>query len=729
VKAFPYRQLLVERVRHHALDWTIWHLLLLIAWPWLLLLVSPNWIYLNVGGYVDAWLYFGYFQNLRSYLQTYTDIQYYGSRLSWVVPGYLAYHLLPPLAANLILRLGVFYTTVLSTYGTLALTTQRRTALLIALLLGGYSYFLQAAGSDYVDGAGIAYLALCIFCLTSAARRPRGWLWLVGAGAAAAGLLGANLFLGLLLPGLGLYYLMLNRQRGLGALVLGIVPGALGMFGGMALLGLMNLVLGSEFWFLRTSLRFAAATLNLPSNPWISHRTDWPLAYPHLIWPNLMLLLAALYLFVPRLRARLAGYPQGVALLALYLATLLPMVAMQLRSATPVLQAFFYASYLIVPLFLALGVVLAPTLASLPRAQYSALLGAAAALTLLALLLRACGSNPPNAIGQALVLGLIAIAALIVAPKRSWPPLLLVVVLCAGTPHALNTVGALDYCRAVRPTQGQPAAMYRAVHEGIYALRELAPGRRPYFWYNRQEQPVYGFFSSAHLYTWNMVGDDFPSLAHPTDGQARLEQGQTVVLLSRQDDAPELARRVLSSQGWRTTSLGQRQIQQGDVGFTMTVFELSPLVLSADTPIALSFGTEGNPEHFMRQGWTEPTPQSTWTLGPQAEIELPFERAPTGDLQLSLTVSTSVAQFELPQPALNVRLSVNGTELERWQLTRAKPGGELTALIPAEVAGRAETLRIRLDIDRPYAPSELGVSIDSRPLGISVAALGISPVR
>src|SRR5438105_3516437 len=48
----------------------------------------------NPVGYLDPWFYTGYFNNLGQ-LYEWFGPTYYFSRLPWIVPGYIAYHLLP----------------------------------------------------------------------------------------------------------------------------------------------------------------------------------------------------------------------------------------------------------------------------------------------------------------------------------------------------------------------------------------------------------------------------------------------------------------------------------------------------------------------------------------------------------------------------------------------------------------------------------------------------------
>src|SRR5207248_274797 len=152
--------------------------------------------------YVDPWYYAGYFHFLPQYLREHPQL-YYGSRLPWLLPGYVAYQLLPGLTANLVLHVGyhVFATSML--YLLLAETVCRRVALLSALLMASYSPFLQAVGWDYADGPSVGLVLLLLWCLTRAVRGDRSaQAGAFSAGCVAAALAYSNLFWLLLMPAL-----------------------------------------------------------------------------------------------------------------------------------------------------------------------------------------------------------------------------------------------------------------------------------------------------------------------------------------------------------------------------------------------------------------------------------------------------------------------------------------------------------------------------------------------
>jgi hypothetical protein len=134
-------------------------LLGVLAIPLIQLSAAPAWMYTPVGG--DQWYYHGYFLHLKHHIVTYSDA-YFGTRLAWILPGYVAHTLFKPLTANFLLRLYVYWMAILSLYFAIRRSYGRRCAVICSLLLSASADFLLAAGWDYVDGPGIAYGLLCV---------------------------------------------------------------------------------------------------------------------------------------------------------------------------------------------------------------------------------------------------------------------------------------------------------------------------------------------------------------------------------------------------------------------------------------------------------------------------------------------------------------------------------------------------------------------------------------
>ena len=176
--------------------------------PALVLWRQDNALYTGAG-YLDPWFYLGFFRNLANFKGSVFPFTYYGSRLSWILPGALIHTLFPPLAANCILHLAVQSVATVSLFTTLRIAAGARRAFLATMAFSVNPWLWNATGWDYVDGVGVAYCLLTMALLTSAAVQPVKRWTLLAAGMALAALVYSNLFWVALAPLLPLYYMAL----------------------------------------------------------------------------------------------------------------------------------------------------------------------------------------------------------------------------------------------------------------------------------------------------------------------------------------------------------------------------------------------------------------------------------------------------------------------------------------------------------------------------------------
>ena len=187
--------------------------IIILALPILLVILNSNWIFSPVTNFLpDAWFYTAFFRYFDSYAPVFpSNTYYFVERITWNIPGYFVYKIFSPLYANYVIHLTVCYIALFSLYGILTLLFNRRTAVLSTLLMGGYPWFLRAAGWDYVDGVGIALMLLMIYVLTLSVSSQH-WKFLVfSAGIMHATLLVTNLFWIGLTPGWFVYYLFISH--------------------------------------------------------------------------------------------------------------------------------------------------------------------------------------------------------------------------------------------------------------------------------------------------------------------------------------------------------------------------------------------------------------------------------------------------------------------------------------------------------------------------------------
>ena len=235
---------------------------ILVLLPLILTSINSNWIFTPVTNYMpDPWFYFAYFRYFYNYAPVYpSNVHYFVERLTWNVPGFYLYKIFPPLQANYILHLSVYYVAVFSLFGTLNLIFNRRTALMSALLMGSYPWVLRAVGWDYVDGTGIAHMLLLIFVLTLAHFTANWRACFIVAGIVHSSLIVTNLFWLAFFPGWAVYFILINRKTGkfkLEQLILVIAYFLVGSLFTISLCGFFYYWVTGNYFFLENSLKSA----------------------------------------------------------------------------------------------------------------------------------------------------------------------------------------------------------------------------------------------------------------------------------------------------------------------------------------------------------------------------------------------------------------------------------------------------------------------------------------
>jgi hypothetical protein len=531
-----------------------------------LLAANSRWVWSGIGR--DAWIYYGFFRFARIYLHDF-DTLYFSSRLSVILPGYLARHLLPALPANLALHLALYWTALFALWGVLRLLYGQATALLTATACGVHPPFLLSIGRNLVDGFGMAYALLGLLFLTLAAR-GRAWrAWLFLAGASVAALVVANLFFALSGAFLAAYFVGLDRA---GWRRPSWRSAAWFALGGLAALCALALV--GHFWgggrlsFLTATVEFLRDFLAHPSifkRPYSAWLPDavW------LVFPVLVLGGAVAVLWRGRGSPTPLRFVQG-----LYVAFFTAMLAVQLTQHGVTLQFDYYASMLLPFAFIALGGQVAPVVAELSPGRVWGLALAIAALGVAAAFAAsrssgfAAGSSLAVLVPLCLGLGLVVVPG---AGQRGLLPALLLF-------GSLALSQAMVAQRALAPRGGpwtDQAGLFLQLDRSLGALRDLDPSLHLRLWYDDRE-PAWKFFdtlASTVMLCPRLLTTRFPDAAggRTCDGQ-QLGPGVKVAVLSARPEAGDLAVAELRAIGLGCRRLGERSIP-GPAAFRMTFLE------------------------------------------------------------------------------------------------------------------------------------------------------------
>jgi hypothetical protein len=135
----------------------------------------------------------------------------------------------------------------------------------------------------------------------------------------------------------------------------------------------------------------------------------------------------------------------------------------------------------------------------------------------------------------------------------------------------------------------------------------------------------------------------------------------------------------------------------------------------------IDFAAGGDFNHGV-SGWSYREPTGMWSIDKTAQLLFQLEQPPCWDL----TLVAQFAAFVVPQhPKTSVDVEVNGTPVGHWALTSTVPTTQRVH-VPREVAGDGE-LKVTFRIDAPPSPATLGLSKDTRNLGILLKEVTINP--
>src|SRR5262245_46655096 len=231
-----------------------WYRLAILLAPALVLWRQDNPLF-TPPGTTDSWVYLGYFRDLVNFKRDLFPDLYNGSRLPMLLPGWFVHSLLPPVAASVILHLGVLWVASMALFETLRQIAGARAAFLTVLLFCGNPQVWYAIGWDYFDGYCIAYCLIALAALTHAAA-GRGRIAPAVADVAIAGLVYSNLITVVFVPLLALHYAGIARvcRRSLRDAWNAAIACAAAFGAVTAVLCYVNRMIDGTWWFYAPSL-------------------------------------------------------------------------------------------------------------------------------------------------------------------------------------------------------------------------------------------------------------------------------------------------------------------------------------------------------------------------------------------------------------------------------------------------------------------------------------------
>jgi len=552
------------------------NLVIIILLPLVVLFLDSN-VFFAKPGWLDTWIYHSFFRHLFEFKSFLFPNTYYGSRMSWIVPGYIINRFFHPVAANYLLHLGVYYVGAFSLYYILTKFYNRPTALLGLIAFTCNPYLWGAIGTDYVDGFGVAtYLLTFAILARIAAGGGSSRVGLVLAGATYAALIYTNTIWLLFSPAFLLLYLFLRRLRNISEITRATVHFGLWFAAGAgaitAVLGVINYRIDGHFWFYLPSIAYTLENATKPQ-PWHSTNYAWVGSAHWLIYPAVMLL-ASVVVLMRRPFTGKRDVPRMTRFFRMhFLFSVLVFVLLELKGLY-MLEWSFYASYLIPATFLFAG----------------------------AELFEIAGQTKPSVI--ALFFAVVLFLAWFGLGPAIWAT-----ILKTGLPAVLCVAAGAILLRAAMPGNGAALAacligfgllnVYGRGSNGLYSEQADGPNHRGnafvrmtesveaidqarhggpvVFWFNSADPHSDEFDSINSFFLWGYtwIGRAFPAI-DPVANE-RVTTGKMVAVLSTDEQGPQLlekANRSLKPRGLAATWVTRREINYGGVRYGVTCLNL-----------------------------------------------------------------------------------------------------------------------------------------------------------
>jgi hypothetical protein len=117
----------------------------------------------SAAGYIDPWLYTGYFTHF-TYLVQHYGLNYYVSRLPWILPGLAVFQVATPAAASVILNALILACCMTALWLIITWHYGKLPAALACIALITNPFLMSAVSWDYPDGPATAYAFLALAC-------------------------------------------------------------------------------------------------------------------------------------------------------------------------------------------------------------------------------------------------------------------------------------------------------------------------------------------------------------------------------------------------------------------------------------------------------------------------------------------------------------------------------------------------------------------------------------
>lgn len=551
------------------------YLTTLITIPLILLLIQPSRIF-STHGNIDPWIYFGYFKNLKQHLSSFPGT-YYGTRLPWILLGNLAYKIFTPLVAKYFLFLLVYYTSTLSLYGILKRTIGLKTAFITTLFLAFNKHFFLSCASEYIDGFTIASLFLTLFFLTPhrGAKHPLS-LFLI-AGVFFSIVISTQLFLLHFFPFIGAYYLFFHRPSKLKTFLIHTTLFIIGLLFMSLFLCTINYLLCNDFFFYKHVWDWVSSFVN-SANPWWTPFSQWKHLLNTYVLGMTVFISSLFSLFLSRKDPEYNNKRPAFLFSILFIFICGLYLYFEFIKKHPVLELYYYYSYLIPFMLLAFGGLTSPMLERLSSRQLFWLTIPIISLCFIEVyfclkLLTLYESKYPLYWGYFLAPSLLCFLVMILA-RNSTQQVLSFLLLCFcltfanGKNNHINEIEQKSYRLA--------KSIFLSINDGVDIVKKLDPSATAKFWYGKDNDlypTPYMSISSSYLWNYRLINENFPMIDHDPNRFHKDLSEMKFFVFSENSSVDDQVDEALSRIGYCTEKIGAEIVKRGPIKFNIFHFK------------------------------------------------------------------------------------------------------------------------------------------------------------
>lgn len=531
---------------------TAWYSFSLCVFPLLLTLFNSRWLFVDLEKIqIDPWIYLGFSLDLKAHLKAFYGT-YYATRLPWILPGYLAHKLFSPFVANFVLHMTFYYVSLFSLFRTLKRTVGLRAAFLTALLMGFYIPALREFGSNYITGAALAYLFLTTSFLTYPNRSKYSPLYLFFAGVFCSCFLFTQLFLVVFIPLVALFYLLLNRPHTLKFLLMNMVFFTIGFVTTTSIFCWINNAITGHFLFFEPIYKWTKDFVKIDNMWWLPLSSwDWSLQF---------IIGIAGALFFGSILTLIFRREKIISIFSFYyIINFFLFVFGDILFKQPVMQLHYYFCYIFPALFLAIGGILSSFLNQISGKKYYGLVAFAIIVGFYGCLTNDLQKDQLIRVNIIVIFSIGVLSITFFFLKKR-------VFSYAGTILLIGAFFMTNSCftPAANVQSKTLKNTFSSVVKGIRATYSLDPSLSSLFWYRSND--CYRCISSAYLWQYRLVNEDFPNLGNIIGGDTSRLNNKKIYLLTGPEEAPlEEANKSLVSVGLKGEMLKEIIVREDDI--------------------------------------------------------------------------------------------------------------------------------------------------------------------